>query len=122
MSTPKDLRTPAAIVIGVFLGLAVAGAAQDKLEAGVLVVIVGAFINAVIVTIVAKRFAVLLSIIPVIACELGLLTIWYRFDSKYEGMDLAASLQHHFSIGQVMLQLVPALLASTITDAIRAKA
>jgi hypothetical protein len=122
MNTPKDLRTPGAIAIGVLFGCAVASAAQGKMEAGILVVIVGALFNAVIVTLVAKHFAILLSVVPVIACELSLLTIWYRFDSKYEGMDLAASLQHRFSMVLVMLQLVPALIASAITYAIKSKA
>jgi len=125
MIAHKSFRVVIAIVVGVVLGWLTAYAAQDKIEAGVLVLLIGAVFNAVVITVVSDRFPILIVIVPVFACSVCHLYFAFGYYAKYEGMSLSDWWNKHASIGMVttlvMIQLLPALIASGITYAIKSK-
>jgi len=122
MTSPRDLLTPTAVLIGLALGWFTALFSINKMWAGPAIAVIGVAFSAVIVTIIAKRVELLVSLIPVVVCTIRLHYLWYRSDSKYEGMTLAQSIEHRLSIPLVLVELVVALLVAGITYAIKKRA
>ena len=121
MDSVKDIRTPIAFVVGTILGLLTAWCAQNLMLAGILVIVAGSVFNALVVSLIAKRMLIFLSVISVLSCEIGLLAFACCFDTKYEDLNLLASIQRRFSISLVFVQLFPAVIVSSLVCAVRDK-
>ena len=66
MDSVKDIRTPIAFVVGTILGLLTAWCAQNLMLAGILVIVAGSVFNALVVSLIAKRMLIFLSVISVL--------------------------------------------------------
>ena len=119
MNLLNSTRAGPALVIGTLLGWLTACFATDAMLGGIFVVVAGAFVNALVVCLIARRSLIPLSVVPVLSCEIGLIALGYHTDHKYEGLDFSASFQHRFSMTLVFAQLVPALVVASVVYLVR---
>ena len=85
------------------------------MQAGILVVVAGAVINAAIVTSVTDRYYFIIGVIPAIACEIILLSMTYQEVHRYQGMSLSAFFgSNRFSVGRIFFEMIPAAVTSGI--------
>lgn len=92
---------------------------MNLMEAGILVLLGGTIFNAFVVSFIAKRWLIPISVVPVLACIISFIILNYHHDHKYEGMDFAMSFQKRFSIAALFLQMTPAVLVACIVIAIK---
>ena len=125
MVAHKNLRIVCAIVVAIVLGWFTAYAAQNKMQAGILVLLIGAVINAIVVTVISDRLPILIGIVPVIVCTVCSLFFAFGHYAKYEGMSFSQWWDKYSSISAftnlLMIQLLPAAIASGITHAVKPK-